>query len=307
MHFLAVLALPALTGAAILPRAEPSDLLPTPYYEDSARRPSIPEPVQITWTEAEVFAKGGNVTAAAAQEPDEAVHLAALQERGIIGADDRVVLTDTIYPFSAMGRLRINLPGGGSTWCSASLVGPRVVATARHCISAGASYTFSPAYLDRDRLPTGNVISIIRLVQNGELQGCEWRNDWALMILDRSLAGSSGFFGARPWDNSVSRQSVFRTYGYPQDRNPTGQQPYVQGTFPAWVEGGCANGGPVFFTADVMPGQSGSAIYRQVPPTPGGEFVQYGIAAGGSNTHNIWAHGEAFVNAVSAARRDFPA
>ncbi|TLS26871.1 hypothetical protein PpBr36_04796 [Pyricularia pennisetigena] len=307
MFRLAVLALPALSSAAILPRAEPSNLLPTPYHEASARRPSIPEPVHITWTEADVFAKGGNATAAPAQEPDEAVHLAALQARGIIGADDRVVLTDTIYPFSAMGRLRVNFPGGASSWCSASLVGPRVVATARHCVSPGASYSFSPAYLDRDRLPTGNVVSIISLRQNGELQGCEWRNDWALMILDRSLAASSGFFGARPWDNSVARQSIFRTYGYPQDRNPTGQQPYVQGTFPAWVEGGCDNGGPVFFTADVTPGQSGSPIYRQVPVAPGGEFVQYGIAAAGSDNYNLWAHGEAFVNAVTAARRDFPA
>ncbi|KAI7911768.1 hypothetical protein M0657_010736 [Pyricularia oryzae] len=42
------------------------------------------------------------------------------------------------------------------------------------------------------------------------------------------------------------------------------------------------------------------------PPTPGGKFMQYGVLAGGSAIFNLGAQVEAFVNAVAAARRDFP-
>ncbi|KAI6329041.1 hypothetical protein MCOR30_005845 [Pyricularia oryzae] len=41
------------------------------------------------------------------------------------------------------------------------------------------------------------------------------------------------------------------------------------------------------------------------PPTPGGQFIQYGVLAGGSAILNVGAQVEAFVNAVAAARRDF--
>jgi V8-like Glu-specific endopeptidase len=59
--------------------------------------------------------------------------------------------TNTAYPYSAVGRLYFNVPGG-SEWCSASLIKPGVVVTAAHCIANYgkqqfySNWTFTPGY-----------------------------------------------------------------------------------------------------------------------------------------------------------------
>lgn len=145
-----------LTGTAILPRVELSTALPTLYYENSSRQPSIPEPIQITWTRPEAFAKGGNATARTGPRARRGgCTWRPCRSAGIIGVDGpRRPHRHPPTPFSATGRLRRNLPGGGSSWCSASPGWGRASSPRRGtCVTPGVSYRFSPAYLDRDRLP----------------------------------------------------------------------------------------------------------------------------------------------------------
>ncbi|KAI6460129.1 hypothetical protein MCOR18_011337 [Pyricularia oryzae] len=203
------------------------------------------------------------------------LHLAALQERG----DHRRRRTASSSPtptYSVLGdgaaaaqppRRRVVVVLG-IPW-----LGPRVVATARHLRHPGSQLQVL-ARVSGPRPAAEPATSSPSLT---------WRAERGLGA-SAAWPASSGYFGAAPWDGSVARQRIFRTYGYP-----------------------CANGELVYFDADAVPGQSGSSIYRQVPPppTPGGQFIQYGVLAGGSAILNVGAQVEAFVNAVAAARRDF--
>lgn len=60
---------------------------------------------------------------------------------------------DLSYPYVTTGRLFFTTPGGNS-WCSASVLRPRVVLTAGHCVHSGTSsgfysnFLFVPAYRD---------------------------------------------------------------------------------------------------------------------------------------------------------------
>ncbi|KAI6257188.1 hypothetical protein MCOR19_006385 [Pyricularia oryzae] len=206
------------------------------------------------------------------------LHLAALQERG----DHRRRRTASSSPtptYSVLGdgaaaaqppRRRVVVVLG-IPW-----LGPRVVATARHL-----------------RHP-GSQLQVLARV-SGPRPAAE-------PATSSPLAGVVGLLWRRALGR-LGRAAKDLSHG----RNPTGQQPSVQGTFSAWNECSCANGELVYFDADAVPGQSGSSIYRQVPPppTPGGQFIQYGVLAGGSAILNVGAQVEAFVNAVAAARRDF--
>jgi len=62
-----------------------------------------------------------------------------LENRGTAALEfssSRLVPTDArvVYPYSAVGKLFFDNPGGGSGYCSASVIKPRVVLTAGHCV-----------------------------------------------------------------------------------------------------------------------------------------------------------------------------
>lgn len=98
------------------------------------------------------------------------------ERRGIIGAvDDRVRWTDRNFPYSPIGRIQF-----GGIWCSATLVGPRHVATALHCIpEQGTPITFQPAYAGGDTYPS----SAVQYVLNSGVPigaPCWEFSDWAI-------------------------------------------------------------------------------------------------------------------------------
>lgn len=98
------------------------------------------------------------------------------ERRGIIGpVDDRVRWTDRNYPYSSIGRIQF-----GGIWCSATLVGPRHVATALHCIpEQGTPITFQPAYAGGDTYPSSAVQYVLN---SGVPVGapCWEFSDWAI-------------------------------------------------------------------------------------------------------------------------------
>lgn len=85
-----------------------------------------------------------------------------LKIRAIIGPDDRVLWDSQQYPYSAIGR--ISGSDGGS--CSAALVGPRHVATAKHCVPPeGVTTRFQPMYFDGERVVGSDSIELIDMEQ----------------------------------------------------------------------------------------------------------------------------------------------
>lgn len=103
---------------------------------------------------------------------------AAQGKRGIIGGtDNRVKWTDRNFPYSPIGRIQF-----GGIWCSATLVGPRHVATALHCIpEQGTPITFQPAYAGGDTYPS----SAVQYVLNSGVPigaPCWEFSDWAIRM-----------------------------------------------------------------------------------------------------------------------------
>ncbi|UPL00119.1 hypothetical protein LCI18_011053 [Fusarium solani-melongenae] len=85
-----------------------------------------------------------------------------LKIQAIIGPDDRVLWDSQQYTYSAIGRIPVS--DGGS--CSAALVGPRHVATAKRCVPPeGVTRHLQPMYFDGERLWGSNSIEIINMEQ----------------------------------------------------------------------------------------------------------------------------------------------
>lgn len=108
--------------------------------------------------------------------PSEFGDAAQAEKRGIIGGvDNRVRWTDRNFPYSPIGRLEHS-----SGLCSATLVGPRHVATALHCIpEQGTPMTFRPAYAGGDTYPS----SAVQYVLNSGVPigaPCWEFSDWAI-------------------------------------------------------------------------------------------------------------------------------
>lgn len=61
---------------------------------------------------------------------------------------------------------------------------------------------------------------------------------------------------------------------------------------------------PLFTDADAATGQSGGPLWL-LPEADGVRYL-YGVISSGSATWSAYAGGQAFVNVVANARRDFP-
>jgi V8-like Glu-specific endopeptidase len=247
-----------------------------------------------------------------------------LEERSIIGTDNRFLQVKTGNPWDYIGNFAWGV--GNDGWrCSASLVGPRHLATARHCFNRTNSqitYQFRPNYDQGTRgYTTAQVTHALFLP--GEVGNiCSWGEDWAVMILDQRIGDKYGYFGVKQFDGTKvgrpnfwhegklrsgfsSSGSLTVNKGYPNDLGGT-ERPYVQQGITGKNFTECNSGvtGPISTDADTFPGQSGGPLWL-LPEADGVRYL-YGVLAGGSQVESLFSGRIAFVNAVAQARRDFP-
>lgn len=233
-----------------------------------------------------------------------AVNLAGRRftERDIIGADNRVVVNNASFPYSAIGRV---LRSDGA-YCSGSLVGDRVVATASHCIPWGQpsiSMVFQPDYYDTDRFPSTSVTDVAYVIQQPsnssfDSSPCGMQKDFALLKLSTALSSTlGGYFGV----SSATGSGLVHS-GYPDDL-ASGKRPYQQTGLTGTVSNSvkCDSTGPISTTADAVGGQSGGPLY-----IPQIKYV-IGVLSAGTSTTTIFASGSSFVNLVNWARTNWPA
>ncbi|KAI6261679.1 hypothetical protein MCOR27_001046 [Pyricularia oryzae] len=301
MPWLSSILLAASCSAALVPRdAAQAEQFRTlighdlPTVESFAR---IPLPEVRVMTAEEIVDWGGAAT-------DAPPGNLTVERRDILGGvDDRVKKLDTGYPWSAMGRITILAPGR-TTWCSGSLVGPRHLLTARHCILDGAAFVFSPAYASGDRLRTTYATHVLHLPgkEKQPTGWCDFSEDWAILRLNDDLG--YGYLGYKLVEDAMSGADLdWWTYGYPQDRDG-GQVPYAQNRFKIKKVGTC-NGDPATpldSTADAFGGQSGSPVWI---PESGGRY-QYGVLVAITAQSTLISNGPALLNGIIATRRDWP-
>jgi V8-like Glu-specific endopeptidase len=274
----------------------------------------------VLGTHEQFVSAGGNATEAPPMRPKTGPGAvvkpaSSSRRRDVHGTDERYTEAGTQYPFSAFGRVNMTWEGGRrSSWCSGSLVGPRLVATARHCLKSGGAYTFSPAYYAGERYGAATATHVLHIDADAGAKAngtCGYADDWAILVLDRDLSGTNGYLGVKAVDEpALLDRDVFWNYGYPQDRNSTGQLPFVNHSFRAFrsktTAATCPGGRapPLLHMGDSSPGQSGSPVWLE--PDAEGRRYQYGVHVASSAANGIMSRGPAWINAVVAARRKFP-
>ena len=147
-----------------------------------------------------VLALACSAAVAGAADPSQRL---SRELRGIKGGDDRLAVEAAQYPWSAMGRLNNGLGGH----CSGVLVGPRLLATAAHCLwnprtrapIPVTSLTFVAGY-DRGQYLRASKVARMHpapgwnLATNNAGAGLAGRaDDWALLELAEPLGEAVGW------------------------------------------------------------------------------------------------------------------
>jgi len=195
------------------------------------------------------------------------IRLAAAEPRvatTIFGADDRRAFQDTTYPWSTIGLVQTNRGSG-----SGVMIGPRHLLTVSHVIDwtappgfAADWVRFTPSFFDGNA-PFGEAygMHIYWYVQedgDGFISDNEGDFDYVVVVLDRRLGETTGWMGARGYDDDWDSLDVWSHMGYPADLN-SGQRPTWQGGFR--VDGTDAAAQSILHQADVFPGQSGGPVF----------------------------------------------
>lgn len=163
-----------------------------PISQSKSSLASAPIPKAIQYTEAQLAPFDTDTVAAGPTGPVNTTLTSRnqLSGRGIIGPDNRVLWPNEEYPYGAIGRVSIT-----GALCSGSMVGRRLVATAKHCMPpAGGGGRFAPSYFDGERHGGSDVVAIISMSQGSG--SCNQKEDWAIFVLADPVGDNTGYLGA---------------------------------------------------------------------------------------------------------------
>ena len=182
-------------------------------------------------------------------------------------ADQRQEVSVKQYPWSTVARV-----GFGHGWCSAVLIGPKLAATAAHCLWNKATHRNMEAAAlnvvvgwDRGQLTDGSgvarvVVSPRWVPDQVEHYGPEQAaKDWALLELDKPLGDEVGWVAL---SDQIKPGQPIATVGYGNDHKHA-----------AVAHQGCTimehlSNGIWMHNCDAIPGDSGGPVYADVTTTP---------------------------------------
>lgn len=218
---------------------------------------------------------------------------------GIVGGDDRRIVEPREYPWSAIGRVNTTI----GQRCSGTLVGPRLVATAAHCVwnrrtnrvLPPESVHFLAAYGQGAWVATAHGVAIRR---GAEGPPGDPSADWALITLSAPIGEQVGWIGI-----AATPGRVLMRAGFGQDR------PHLpMAVLGCRFAGGGISGRLAVHDCDAVRGDSGAPMLT----LDGGAIalVAIHVARGraGGETVGIAVPATAFISAASAggARASMP-
>ena len=190
----------------------------------------------------------------------------------VYGADNREVRTSTTsYPWRAFGA--ILAPGATTSNCSGSLIGPRHLLTAGHCIHQGGGGKDEGWYPNRKVAPGQRGIGVFPnglkhhswyFSVSGWFDHADPAYDYAMIILqDRDDTAHLGWLG---WRSSGHSGGLW-TFGYPGWSYECADSPELSGLCENYLYGDDGTAFPILskqigHKADTQPGQSGSPMYQ---------------------------------------------
>ena len=225
----------------------------------------------------------------------------------VFGADDRRLFQDTSYPWSTIGLVQTNRGSG-----SGVMIGPRHLLTVSHVIdwTAPAGFAadwvrFTPSFFDGNA-PFGESygVHVYWYVQedgDGFISGNEGNFDYVVVVLDRRLGETTGWMGARGYDDDWDSLAAWSHMGYPADLN-SGQRPSWQGGFR--VDGTDASAQSILHQADVFPGQSGGPVFGFWDSDVGPRAIA--VQSWQTSANNGASGSMDMRDLVALARTDFP-